>query len=114
VKNRRTFGPYPGGSPEGIPTAQASYEDGYNSGLTWDRFAPHNKYVPGGPWIHSWSQRYEFSHRDPVDKAHLKAYCDATVENHAEWMRGWHDGRAAKAPTPPDLFVDHIAALGYN
>lgn len=112
---RRRFGEYPGndidchGNAWGIPTAAKAYEDGWWTGVAWD----HRKYdyTPGGPWVHSFQERYKNNH--PRDWQDLKAYCDATIENHEEWMRGWHDGCQMEWK-PPELFVDHIAVLGYN
>jgi hypothetical protein len=80
-------GKYPAGHHGGgMPTAEASFLDGYQHGLSWDRFYPHNKHVPGGPY---------------VPQAHVKMHdkdwddCMAAYrENHAEWMRGWRAGRA--------------------
>lgn len=75
------FGKYPYGSD--CPTAVASYNDGYDSGREWD--ARGWTHVPGGPFIMP----------EPLGatNADWLAYCAQTRLNHAEWMRGWHDGR---------------------
>ena len=83
----RRFGKFPLHNKMGILTAEAAYEDGYNSGLTWDRFKLlGNNYVPGGPFVHRCD--------NPNADSDYRAYCDATVENNTEWLRGWHNGRA--------------------
>lgn len=86
-KFRPGFGPkkYPCGR---IPlaTAETAYQEGYESGQDWDRFYPHNNYVPSGP--HVSGAGFEI-HPDP----YWRQYCNATIENHQAWMRGWHHGR---------------------
>lgn len=101
ASDRRRFGPFPGGTPEGIRTAEASRKDGYETGLSWK-----DAYVPSGPWVHRWSNVGGGS----VVAAHpeeYRAYCDATVENHREWMAGWREGvearRAAGLPVTVKL-----------
>lgn len=75
----RKIGPYPHHS-EGIPTAEASYEDGYNTGMRWSE-----SHIPGGPFKYS--------------PGHLKtdeewiAYCAALRENHEAWHKGFADAR---------------------
>ena len=104
----RRFGQYPGGTlPNvGIPTAKASYEDGWWTGCGWNH--KKNNYVPGGPSVTTVQpHERQFKNRDWV------AFCEATKENHEEWLRGWHDGCQMNW-MPPELFIDHIAVLGYN
>lgn len=80
----RTFGKY-----RALQTAEASYKDGYQTGLKWD--AP---WAPGGPWfthITPWEEQTK-------DKDWV-AFCKATVENNREWVRGWQDGVRAQTET---------------
>ena len=104
IEGQRRFGKYPGNClpGEGIRTAEASYMDGYETGLNWKE-----KYTPGGPWVH---------HRDPYGR-HANdpdyiAYTNASLENYNEWHRGFKDGRHLVEPTPNER--DHVAVLGYN
>jgi len=90
---RRRFGPFPGSQPEGILTAKASYDAGYETGRRWTE-----NYTPGGPY---WQRASTYP--GPTAAAHpdeYRAYCEATEENHREWMRGWHDGKAERDRTP--------------
>ena len=102
---RRRFGKYPANGPHGILTAKAAYLDGYETGCRWQ-----HDHVPGGPWVCG----------DSKDNAHAPrdtdwiSFCEATLENHREWLRGWHDARTGKVPKPPDIDIDHFAILGYN
>lgn len=80
----RKFEPY-----RELPTAEASYAEGYQIGLKWD--AP---WVPGGPWFVNVSD-FERQSKNPV----WVYFCDATVENNKEWRRGWEDGVRAQATT---------------
>lgn len=75
---RRKFGPYPYYS-EGIPTAEVSYEDGYNTGLGW-----REAYNPGGPSVYGPGQN--------TDEQWL-AYCAALRENYDAWHKGFNDAR---------------------
>lgn len=83
----RRFGQYPANNQQGIYTAIAAYEDGFKSGQLWDSIK--NPYVPGGPWI----CRSAFMHKTDSD---WMAFCDATIENNREWLRGWHEGKASQ------------------
>ncbi len=89
VSSLRKFGPYPAIG-DGIPTAEASYKDGYETGLTWQE-----DYTPGGPhaFMHNGSSVMD---RDP-DWA---AYCEATRVNLREWKRGFTEGRDAAFSAP--------------
>lgn len=83
--DRRRFGAYPYNDlGKGIPTAEASYAEGYDRGLTWT--AP---WQPGGPFVVT--PGVDTHGRDPD----WVAYCEATRENNREWLRGFADGRAA-------------------
>jgi hypothetical protein len=84
---RRRFGPFPGGNPAGIDTAEAAYEAGYRVGLHWQ-----GDYVPGGPYVHAYRGVNGPTTREYPEE--YRAYCIATAENHREWLRGWHEGRA--------------------
>lgn len=79
--DRRRFGAYPADR-DGIPTAEASYAEGYGRGLTW--VAP---WQPGGPFVGD----------GPTDTqdADLNAFRKAQRENRDAWLRGFADGRAA-------------------
>lgn len=63
-----------------LPTEEASYKDGYRSGLNW-RFSHES---PGGP--HIYSKGYD---PDPD----WVAYCQASLENNIAWKKGWKEGR---------------------
>lgn len=79
--DRRRFGAYPADRTS-IPTAEASYAEGYDRGLTWT--AP---WQPGGPFVGD----------GPTDTqdADLNAFRKAQRENRDAWLRGFADGRAA-------------------
>lgn len=81
TSDRRRFGAYPADR-DGIPTAEASYAEGYERGLTWT--AP---WQPGGPFVGD----------GPTDTqdADLNAFRKAQRENRDAWLRGFADGRAA-------------------
>jgi ribosome modulation factor len=66
-----------------IRTAEQSYKEGFEAGVTWD-----SKWTPGGPFHYSAS----VMDRDSDWIAH----CEATCENHREWMRGWREGKSVK------------------
>jgi hypothetical protein len=87
----RRFGRYPGNTTEGIPTAADSYRQGYDTGLKWKE-----SYIPGGPHIMGPRNYHTVASYAAADWA---AYCDATVENNAEWHRGFKDGRIAQENT---------------
>jgi hypothetical protein len=76
----RKFGDYPFNE-EGILTAEASYQNGYDTGLTWKE-----SYTPGGPMVYGPGMK--------KDKYWI-AYCAALIENHNKWHDGFQDGRAA-------------------
>ena len=81
--DRRRFGAYPYNDlGKGIPTAEASYAEGYDRGLTWT--AP---WQPGGPFVGD----------GPTDTqdADLNAFRKAQRENRDAWLRGFADGCAA-------------------
>jgi hypothetical protein len=82
----RRFGKYLFGSPEGIPTSEASYAEGYKTGKTWT-----DSHFPGGPWtVHP-----SYFNQDPD----WLSCCEATKENNREWLRGWYDG-CKEGPNP--------------
>lgn len=95
----RYFGRFPAGGRnctetqgEPVMTADEAYTDGYECGMTWDKFYPHNKYVPGGPYRCYYKERFG---RTPKDQADWKAYCEATQENNERWRKGFDDARFA-------------------
>lgn len=69
-----------------IKTAQESYADGYQTGLTWYSRFPTHHYVPGGPW----------EHNGHCSNEHIKKCADQTKRNNAEWVRGFKNGRGDK------------------
>ncbi len=64
----------------------ASYLDGYETGLRWQR-----NDTPGGPWHY-----YAKNHEDDIVKRNAKAL----QENHRLWMLGWTEGKAAQTSAP--------------
>lgn len=77
----RQFGSY-----ASQPTAEASYQEGYASGLKWK---DKDNWIPGGP--HFYRASFNQSNKDWV------AFCAASEENNREWLRGWHDGNKRKS-----------------
>jgi hypothetical protein len=60
-----------------------SYADGFDTGHNWK-----NNYVPGGPFNYSVRE----NESDLVKWLAMQSQAE-----HAAWMQGWHDGRAAQA-----------------
>lgn len=70
----RTFGKYPM-----LPTAEESFKDGYDTGLSWDA-----DWTPGGP--------FSYNSGRLVQDSDWTAHCEATVENRRAWLNGWRKG----------------------
>ncbi len=82
--DRRRFGAYPANDlGRGIPTAEASYADGYRTGATWAE-----AYTPGGPFVVTPYGGV------PANDPDWIAFCSATAENNREWRRGFDDASA--------------------
>lgn len=60
----------------------SKYEEGYQTGLTWDR-----PWTPGGPFVYTVG--YGSSEKTLAMERQSK-------QDHADWMQGWRDGKAKK------------------
>ena len=66
-----------------IPTAEESYNHGYEIGVDWVE-----TYTPAGPAT--------FHAREWEKEPNWAEWCAATQQNRREWLRGFDDARAAK------------------
>ena len=73
-----------------LPTAAASYENGYETGFKWN--TAKDFCVPDGPY-HYGPSPYE-TNLDRI--AYIDATLEGQIENHAAWLRGWTDGFKAR------------------
>lgn len=73
--------------PEWDSMLKLSFLEGYHAGVTWEL-----DYVPGGPSIQAPCQAYQF-HRTDMTHEEFNARAALSQVQHAQWMRGFHEGR---------------------
>jgi len=69
--------------PVDMNEVEDSYTNGYQTGLNWVY-----DYVPGGPFHYGASEH---------ESDFAKWMSAQSKAEHAAWMQGWHDGKAAQA-----------------
>ena len=73
--------------PEWDKLLRLSFLEGYHTGVTWK-----NDYIPGGPYIQAPSEGRHFR-REDMTLEEFNARAALSKVQHAEWMRGFHEGR---------------------